>query len=168
MVCGGSETRLIAEVDVQFRASVRVERCDGCGSLRIPGETHDDATSSDTAVDDYVEGGASLDAIALGLSRVRRSSVRRFLDVGCNYGFGVHLARHLFGWEALGVEPSPAGRRGQAELSVEIRPDFLDSATDLGELFDLILASEVLEHVADPVGFLTELRRHLRRAAWSC
>jgi SAM-dependent methyltransferase len=160
MVCGSAATRLIAEVDAHFLTGVRVERCDGCKSLRLIGPMHE-YTSDDTAIDDYIEAGASLDAIALAMHRVDRRSVKRFLDVGCNYGFGVHLAQELFGWEALGVEPSPAGRRGQAELGVEIRADFLDDATDIGEPFGLILASEVVEHVTDPVGFLTQLRRRL-------
>jgi SAM-dependent methyltransferase len=160
MVCGSSATRLIAEVDAHFLTGVRVEKCGACHSLRLIGPMHQ-YTSDDTAIDDYVEGGASLDAIALAMCRVRRGSVKRFLDVGCNYGFGVHIAQHLFGWEALGVEPSPAGRRGQAELGVEIRADFLDDATDIGQPFDLILASEVVEHVSDPVDFLSQLRRRL-------
>jgi SAM-dependent methyltransferase len=163
MVCGSAETRLIAEVDAHLLTGVRVERCHGCKSLRLIGPMYEYA-SDDTAIDDYIEGGASLDAIALAMNRVVRRSVKRFLDVGCNYGFGVHLAQELFGWEALGVEPSPAGRRGQAELGVEIRADFLDDATDIGQPFGLILASEVVEHVTDPVSFLTQLRRRLASA----
>jgi SAM-dependent methyltransferase len=86
--------------------------------------------------------------------------VRRLLDVGCYYGFGVHLGAHLFGWESVGVEPSRAGARGRSELGVDIRTGFLDTVRDLGT-FDLVLASEVLEHVAAPIALLTRLRGHL-------
>ncbi|MBJ7609564.1 MAG: methyltransferase domain-containing protein [Candidatus Dormibacteraeota bacterium] len=160
LVCGASTTRLVAAVDANFLVDVRVGRCDVCASLRVVSAMHE-YTSDDRAIDDYVEGGAGIDAIALGLCRVRPDRVRRFLDVGCNYGFGVHIAARLFGWDALGLEPSPAGRRGQAELGVPIRSDMLDERVDLGEPFDLVLASEVLEHVTDPADFLAQVRRRL-------
>lgn len=159
MVCGSTESRLIAEVDAHF-LTTRVARCAVCDSLVLGGPMHA-YTPDNTSIDDYIEGGAGIDAIFEGLCRVRSTSVTRFLDVGCNYGFGVHLAKRVFGWEALGVEPSPAGRRGHAELAVEIRDDLIGETTDLGGPFDLILASEVVEHVTDPVGFLTQLRRRI-------
>jgi SAM-dependent methyltransferase len=161
-VCGSDRTRLVAEVDANALHGVVVEQCAECGSLRLVGpELH--YSAEDRAIDDYVEGGAGLDAMALALCRAAKDSVRRFLDVGCYYGFGVHLAEHLFGWEAVGVEPSGAGERGRAELGSDIRTGRLDAVGEIGR-FDLVLASEVVEHVSDPLPFLVEIREHLSPA----
>jgi SAM-dependent methyltransferase len=78
------------------------------------------------------------------------------LDVGCNRGLLLAAAERA-GWRAAGVEISNAA----AELA---RRDF--GATVYGQLsdvptgsgFDLVVAWHVLEHTADPVGFLLALR----------
>ena len=44
---------------------------------------------------------------------------------------------------------------------MDIRPEYVTDSTHFDELFDLVLASEVLEHVADPEGFLRTLARLL-------
>jgi SAM-dependent methyltransferase len=158
-VCEHPDTRLIALVDGNSLRDVAVERCPDCGSLRLVGSELD-YSAADAAVDDYVEGGAGIDAIALALCRARRGTVRRFLDVGCYYGFGVHVAKHLFGWEAIGVDPSGAAKRGRSELGVDVRTGLLDEVGDIGT-FDLVLASEVVEHVAEPVPLLVQIRERL-------
>ena len=157
--CEHPDTRLIALVDGNSLRDVAIERCPSCESLRLVGPEFD-YSAADAAVDDYVEGGAGIDAIALALCRARRGTVRRFLDVGCYYGFGVHLAKHLFGWETIGVDPSGAAERGRSELGVDVRTGLLDEVGDIGT-FDLVLASEVVEHVAEPVPFLVQIRERL-------
>lgn len=158
-VCASTDTRVVAWVDGNGVADVAVERCNECASLRLVGEELE-YSDSDDAVDDYVEGGVGVDAIALALGRVRPDAVRRFLDVGCYYGIGVHLGRRLFGWDAVGVEPSGAGRRGAAELGVDIRTGRLGELAGLGS-FDFVIASEVVEHVESPAAFLASVREHL-------
>lgn len=158
-VCGSTDTRVAAHVDGNGVHDVAVVRCGDCASLRLVGEELQ-YSDAGTAVDDYVEGGVGVDAIASALGRVRRDAVRRFLDVGCYYGIGVHLGQQLFGWDGVGVEPSGAGRRGAAELGVDIRAARLDELTDLGT-FDFVMASEVVEHVDSPVAFLASIRDHL-------
>lgn len=135
-------------------------RCPDCGSVDLAAEPLD-FSPDDHSVDAYVEGGVGMEAIASCLAQVDASGVRRFLDVGCNYGFALDLGRSLYGWEVVGVEPSYAGKRGAVELGLEIHNVYLDEGVDVGAPFDLVLASEVLEHVTDPLAFLRVLARRL-------
>jgi 2-polyprenyl-3-methyl-5-hydroxy-6-metoxy-1,4-benzoquinol methylase len=149
----------IADVEC-FGNDIAVARCPQCGSVRMFGQMHE-SSPNDATIDAYIEAGAGVETIAAGLLRVEPSSVRRFLDVGCNYGFGMDIGSFLFGWETIGFEPSLAGRRGAAELGLDIRNEYLDEGTDVGAPFDLILASEVVEHVPDPIDFLRTIRNRL-------
>lgn len=117
-------------------------------------------TATDRDIDTYVEESAGLDAIAGGL-RLLPSTSRSVIDVGCGYGFGVDLARTVLGWRAVGVEPSYAGRRGAADLGVDIHRDLLTTEPIEGAPYDAAIASEVLEHLTDPVSFLRAVRAQL-------
>lgn len=160
-VCESTATELFAHVHAARPPhvpplEVDVERCGDCGSLRLVGTEHE-YPSTDDKIDDYLEAGAGIETIATALSRAGAGTVRRFLDIGCYYGFGVHLAEQLFGWQAVGVEPSLAGERGRRELGVDIRSGLLGDVGDIGQ-FDLVLASEVLEHLDEPAELLSQIR----------
>lgn len=135
-------------------------RCDDCASISVTGsEVQLEAT--DAYIDRYLQSEAGIDAIISNLYRVDAPHGARFLDVGCNYGFGVRYARDVLGWQATGVEPSYAGRRGALDLGIEILDQYVTADTTLGDRFDVILASEVIEHVPDPAAFVAALRAHV-------
>jgi SAM-dependent methyltransferase len=140
--------------------TLEVVRCPECSSVVITGEMFD-IDISDATVDGYVENGAGIEAIARNLYYLDPATVHNFLDVGSNYGFGAHLARHLLGWEVVGIEPGTAGRRGARELDLPIRDEFLLENTTFEREFDLVLASEVLEHIPEPAGFLKAIAAHV-------
>jgi SAM-dependent methyltransferase len=135
-------------------------RCLQCGSIDIL-DLPQDSSSDDGEIDGYVEAGVGIGTIAESLALVDPHRVQRFLDVGCNYGFALDLGRHLYGWNVVGVEPSLAGERGARELKLDIRNQYLDEHSDVGTDYDLALASEVVEHVPDPLGFLRAIRERL-------
>ncbi|PHR53152.1 MAG: hypothetical protein COA47_17080 [Robiginitomaculum sp.] len=92
-----------------------------------------------------------------------RLGTGRFLDVGCNAGFACEAARHL-GFAATGIEVSSdtisAARRifpncSFAQQSVQ------DHAKS-GALYDLVLCSEVIEHLNEVHGFLDALGQLVR------
>ena len=79
---------------------------------------------------------------------------RVFLDIGCALGWSVHVADFL-DLEAYGVEPARFDRQWAKEHLG------LDLHASLEELprrdFDLVNMSHMLEHVIDPVEYLTVL-----------
>ena len=95
----------------------------------------------------------------------------RVLDVGCGPGtITVDLAGYVFEGDVLGIDAAEgvlvdaraeATRRGQRNVSFAVGDanhlDFADA------VFDVVHAHQVLQHVPDPVGALTEMGRVCRR-----
>jgi 2-polyprenyl-3-methyl-5-hydroxy-6-metoxy-1,4-benzoquinol methylase len=125
------------------------------------------------ASEDYHE--ALWEAVPEGLEPVdfaRRSDFllghvgagERVLDVGCGEGrFAAELARA--GAEVMGVdvaaEPLRRARERHPELDLrQVPPAGAWPLKDAS--FDAVWAGEVIEHVADTAGWLSELRRVLR------
>jgi SAM-dependent methyltransferase len=88
----------------------------------------------------------------------------RVLDVGCGEGhFAAVLSRHGADPVAVDVAEEPLRRARQREPQLDFR--LVDPQGPLpleDSSFDLIWAGEVIEHVADTAGWLSELRRVLR------
>jgi SAM-dependent methyltransferase len=138
-------------------------RCPVCGAGFLQDLTPPDyETSMAVQLDYYVEQGAGIDCIVAPLLRLPPESVRRCLDVGCSFGFALDFSRHAFGWEVLGVDPSPLAAAGAEALDLPIRCTYFSADLDLGpEPFDLVLCSEILEHLAEPLALLVAMRERL-------
>jgi SAM-dependent methyltransferase len=86
----------------------------------------------------------------------------RVLDVGCADGGFLEHMRGL-GWEVQGVERSPeAAASGRSQRGIPIIDKPLTAAGLPREHYDVITFWASLEHVHDPVAYLTEARRLLR------
>jgi len=76
------------------------------------------------------------------------------LEVGCGFGFSLDFWQRTGRGEAIGVEPSEHGIVGARKLGLTIYGDFLQHCASLGgRKFDVVYASEVIEHVPDPGDF---------------
>lgn len=102
----------------------------------------------------------------LELIERHRPARGRFLDVGCNMGMLLRLARDR-GWEAVGVEPSPALHLiATDKLGLEVHNCFLDDlpSSEHGS-FDVVALSDVFEHVTEPRELLRSVKPLLKPGA---
>lgn len=161
-VCGrASDQELRAIADVFWTSDeIKIVACADCGAI-VPSEVVPPSQYDADDLDRYIESFASVEAIAGMLAKVDAPAGARMLDIGCGYGFGLDVAQMLFGWTAIGADPSGAAERGRAELGLDIRSGTVDDAFTPDERFDVVFASEVLEHVPDPGAFLRTIRGRL-------
>ncbi len=83
----------------------------------------------------------------------------RMLDIGCGGGIlSEPLAR--LGAQVVGADPSPeniaaaAAHAEQGGVAVDYRATTAEACAEAGERFDVVLAMEVVEHVADVKSFV--------------
>jgi 2-polyprenyl-6-hydroxyphenyl methylase/3-demethylubiquinone-9 3-methyltransferase len=78
----------------------------------------------------------------------------RILDIGCGAGILSEPLKRM-GAELVGADPSAANiaaatqHARQAGLAIDYRATTVEALADAGELFESVLAMEVVEHVAD-------------------
>ncbi|WP_342361032.1 bifunctional 2-polyprenyl-6-hydroxyphenol methylase/3-demethylubiquinol 3-O-methyltransferase UbiG [Terrarubrum flagellatum] len=84
---------------------------------------------------------------------------RRALDIGCGGGLlSEPLAR--LGARVVGIDPAPTNiaiakrHAAEAGLAIDYRGESVEDVVAAGERFDLVIASEVVEHVVDVKAFV--------------
>lgn len=91
----------------------------------------------------------------------------RFLDIGCGGGLLCEPMARL-GATVVGVDPAERNievarlHAAQGGLTIDYRAATAEELADAGEKFDVVLNMEVVEHVADPQGYLTACRTLLK------
>lgn len=160
---GAKRAVLTTEHVMSGQPPVTLLRCPGCGAgfltERTPPDYEMDVASM---LDYYVEQGAGIDLIVAPLLRLPAGRIRRCLEIGCSAGFAIDFGRFAFGWDVLGVDPSPLAAAGAAALGFPVRRTYFGADLDLGpEPFDLALCSEVLEHIPEPHALLGAIRDRL-------
>jgi 2-polyprenyl-6-hydroxyphenyl methylase/3-demethylubiquinone-9 3-methyltransferase len=91
----------------------------------------------------------------------------RFLDIGCGGGLLTEPMARL-GAEITGIDPSQKNiatasvHSQEQDLAIDYRAMTAEELAHQGESFDVILNMEVIEHVADPKGFVGTCARLLK------
>ncbi len=104
-----------------------------------------------------------LGVMDLSGSLAKKYNAKTFLDVGADFGFATDIAKHGYGLDAEGIEPTNARLRAKKHFRAKITEGYMTEETDLGKKFDYIHSSEVLEHVPDPLEFLQALYNNLTK-----
>ncbi|MFT4793599.1 MAG: 2-polyprenyl-6-hydroxyphenyl methylase/3-demethylubiquinone-9 3-methyltransferase [Paracoccaceae bacterium] len=84
----------------------------------------------------------------------------RILDIGCGGGLLAEPMARL-GADVVGADAAPRNipvaqvHAAQSGLEIDYRCITAEALAEAGEQFDVILNMEVVEHVADPLGFIT-------------
>jgi SAM-dependent methyltransferase len=154
------------------RGEARVVRCRGCGLLRTNPRPTLATIGRCYPEEDYGPYRAAPRA-AGALARLTRSwrlgemaivpplAPGRALEIGC--ASGAFLARlRESGWDARGIEPSPAAAARARAAGFDVYPGPAEDAPALGGPFDLVVARHSLEHLHDPVRVLVTARRQTR------
>jgi SAM-dependent methyltransferase len=159
-----------AALPLMVHNSFTIVRCSACGFMFaiVPPECDLSAVYAD---DTYWNGGheygysdyeqAWRDARRLLLARLGRlehlAPSRTMLEIGCAAGYFLHEACSR-GWQVFGVELSPTMRRRSVELVGCPVFASLDEAVAAVPRFDCVAMFEVIEHLADPLGFMRAVR----------
>ena len=91
----------------------------------------------------------------------------RLLDIGCGGGLLSEPMARL-GADVVGADaaarniPVAQIHAEQSGLQIDYRHTSAEALVDEGELFDVVLNMEVVEHVSDPLSYLTACQRLLR------
>lgn len=157
--CGKDDAALAA-----VQNGYRIVRCRGCGLVYV--DPRPSAESLPGLYADYHvrDGGdeASWNRLMGGnfreaaecLEQARGASgPGRLLDVGCGYGGFVRTMRDR-GWDAEGIDPSPATVAAAVRGGLPVRPGTLDEAEGR---YDAVTLFYVLEHLPDPSAALRRL-----------
>jgi 2-polyprenyl-3-methyl-5-hydroxy-6-metoxy-1,4-benzoquinol methylase len=164
VICGGALVPSVPQPRSSYgNGSYRIDACTACGAgTTLPRPTQEDLARCYEKTYGYT----THDLIEPEKRRRSASLLRwsgltagRVLDVGCMFGFLLDEAARR-GLETFGVEPSAeaaaaAAAKGHTVVTGELA-DLV--ARHPGVRYDAIFAQHVLEHVPDPVGFLTTAR----------
>ncbi len=139
--------------------------CQKCGTIytfsssgRAPVQDYDGYyTSENLSVPDFIH--KRLDEIVAGFSGYR--VYNRMLEIG--FGAGSLLAAaSRAGWDVEGVEVSESAvKHGEAQGFKTFHGELCDARYEAGS-FDLVIATELLEHIQDPGAIIRETARILR------
>lgn len=172
-LCGaetaGAEIELRDRILETVTSTFTLVRCRECGLLRLHPQP-DALTLAAAYPDEYaphvrpgVAGWAKgvLERRSVRLLDRYLAAPRRVLDIGCATGDLLMAVRGRGNLNVTGVETSAAAaavarQRGLTVIQAEVEDAGFDDA-----MFDTVLISHTLEHVADPLRFMREVYRML-------
>jgi 2-polyprenyl-3-methyl-5-hydroxy-6-metoxy-1,4-benzoquinol methylase len=164
-LCGSQESMFLLE-----KSGARYTQCTACKFIftnprsdDVSEENENDFTRS---LHRYVEKGYSPKWQRIYQKKIRRfekwRSTGQFLEIGCNVGALLHMARHS-GWQVTGIEPvSACAHYGIHQHALHIIPSTLEQAGLVANTYDVVYANAVFEHLPSPRSVLREIHRVLR------
>lgn len=93
------------------------------------------------------------------IAAMKVEKVSRHLEIGCSAGYLLLALKEQYGCTSVGIEPGNAYRDHAVQQGFTVYPSLVELQENKEEPFDLISMSHVLEHLTDPVGYLSDLRR---------
>ena len=91
--------------------------------------------------------------------------VHRHLDIGCSSGILLERFKNNLGCEPVGVEPGDAYREYARQKGLVLYPSLDEMLSQSEPRFDLISLAHVLEHIPNPVAYLSDLRENILSAS---
>ncbi len=169
--CGSADPKsLVLTVDVQLPDNpakrLRVLRCPACTAhfydSQVPPDYAEPALNDRGRVPFYVQQGAGVSLITKPIAQLRRTGAATYMEVGCGYGFSLDFALNTRGWTGIGIDPAPLAALGRDALQLPIELRYLRDDDEARGTMDVVMGSEVIEHVPSPEAFVRTLRAMLR------
>lgn len=171
-ICGG-EGRLWLQ-----RGNRQLLRCTACGFAWVPQGLllttdgvsiyEDESGALFEQQADYYYDESAVDAAEDKLEWVSAFAPAggSLLDAGANVGLFVREARRRY--QAVGIEPSPVAVRIAAEHTpgVVTQGSIYEEHPSFVRRFDVVTLFDVIEHLDDPRGAVTQCRRFLKPGGW--
>ena len=161
-LCGAaSKTPLLVCEDKPSNENRVIVRCAACGLVYVSPRKLQPYEAIDAAwyERDYFPK-VSIQVFIDLIDSVERLAPRRgaLLELGCSVGYLLDVARAR-GWSVSGVDPSTVARDwARKYLQLDVRPAPASACGFEPGSFDAVVAVEVIEHLADPLAALREVR----------
>lgn len=141
--------------------------CTKCKSITWSEHIHigyinDSVELNRISLEHYCLVGAGIDLGITLLNRIRNKNSKNLIEVGCGFGFNLHYWTHYLKNKSTGYEAAQYGREGVKRLGVNIHHEYIKPETIPSQKFDIVLSTEVIEHVDDPFEFLIILKNLLK------
>jgi len=169
--CGtGILKSLALTIDLQLPDNpskrLRLLRCPVCTchfyDSQTPPDYAEPALNDRGRVPFYVQQGAGVSLITRPLAQAAASPGSAYMEVGCGYGFGLDFTLNTRGWHGIGIDPAPLAALGRDALHLPIELRYLRDDDEARGAMDVVMGSEVIEHVTSPAAFVRTLRAMLK------
>lgn len=172
-ICSGSETRRIQNTFVRFSsAEIDLVKCARCGLVYLnpqPDENQIGRLYSDEYFIKWYSSEKKREFSKKFFLRLFRGNGLmtkgggNLLEIGCGMGFFLEVARE-WKWNVKGVEISPyASSHCRKMLGFDVHNGTLETAGYQSGYFDIITAFDVLEHLTDLPGFMSFVKKILKK-----
>lgn len=133
-------------------------RCPDCTCCfydsQVPPDYAEPGLNNRGRVPFYVQQGAGVSLITKPLAQVQKPVGSSYMEVGCGFGFGLDFALRTRGWQGIGIDPAPLAELGRDALNLPIELRYLRDDDEARGTMDVVMGSEVIEHVTSPRAFL--------------
>ncbi|MEM6795544.1 MAG: class I SAM-dependent methyltransferase [Acidobacteriota bacterium] len=175
-VCDETALHHYCRVPSLFNESefIRYERCPRCGVVfrnpRLPSQyrekKYEETPMPEKSKRLYPRNQLHYRFMMRALERhLPDSSRRRLLDFGCGAG-GFMVEAHRAGYAVMGLELSKDLVAHVVKThGFDVYQGLITDEDFKDQSFDVVISSQVFEHLVDPRGTLLELKRHLKRPA---
>ncbi len=116
-----------------------------------------------------VQEARNAEMLALLLAAAKAAPGERVLDIGCGYGAVAHSIAERAGATVVGIDLDPANVAAARRMFPHPRLTFVEGTAPRDvptERFDVVVASNVLEHIDDRRGFLRDVQQRAQPSRW--
>lgn len=140
-------------------------KCKNCGSIfyldtKIVGYLNGDEDGHKKFTDHYFLVGCGID-LGVELLATYGHEYENLLEVGCGAGFSVNYWSNFKHKQALGLEAAYYGAIGRQVFDIEVRDTYISPSDPPIAKFDIVMSTEVIEHVENPSNYIAALKNNL-------